>query len=248
MTAADTADRKALLIVAKRPAPGRTKTRLTPPLKPEQAAQLYEAFLRDTIDLVRGVPGARPFIAYAPEDAEGYFRRLAPGFELLPQVGDDLGERLDHALAHCLRDGFRQAVNMDSDSPTLPADHLRLAFGALENADAVLGPCEDGGYYLLGLKRPAPRLLRNVRMSTPTVMRDTLALAAEAQLTVAQLPAWYDVDTVAELERLHAELGRLPPNRAAHTRALIARIGQAADMLGGLPNRPERSPSAAQNP
>jgi len=151
---------KALLVVSKRPTPGQTKTRLTPPLTPEQAAQLYESFLRDTLDLIRRVPGVRPIIAYLPEGAEAYFRGLAPDFDLLPQVGDDLGARLDNALTHCLSDGFRQAVIMDSDSPTLPAEFLTQAFAALDRADTVIGPCDDGGYYLIGLKRPAPRLLR----------------------------------------------------------------------------------------
>jgi rSAM/selenodomain-associated transferase 1 len=200
----------ALLVVAKRPAPGQTKTRLTPPLTPEQAAEL-----------IRRIPDARPILAYLPEGAEDYFRRLAPDFDLLPQRGADLGARLDQALSHCLADGFQRAVIMDSDSPTLPAEHLAQAFAALETADVVLGPCEDGGYYLMGLKRPAPRLLREVRMSTPNVLRDTLALADAEQLTVAQLPVWYDVDTVAELERLRAELECLPLDRAAHTRRFL---------------------------
>ncbi len=212
---------KALLVVAKRPTPGQTKTRLTPPLTPEQAAQLYESFLRDTLDLIRRVPGVRPIIAYLPEGAEAYFRGLAPDFDLLPQVGDDLGARLDNALTHCLSDGFRQAVIMDSDSPTLPAEYLAQAFAALDRADTVIGPCDDGGYYLIGLKRPAPRLLRGVRMSTATVTRDTLALAAEEKLAVVQLPAWYDVDTLSELERLRGELAALPPDRCRHTRAII---------------------------
>lgn len=211
----------ALLVVAKRPAPGHTKTRLTPPLTPLEAAQLYEAFLRDTLDLIRQIPGARPILAYLPEDADDYFRSLAPDFELLTQQGGDLGERLDNALSHCLSDGFQRAVIVDSDSPTLPLEYLARAFIALETADCVVGPCDDGGYYLIGLRRPASRLLRAVRMSTATVTRDTLALAAEEKLSFAQLPTWYDVDTVAELERLRAEMPSLPGNRAIHTRRYL---------------------------
>ncbi len=212
----------ALIVVAKRPMPGQTKTRLCPPLSPDEAAQLYECFLLDTLDLMRCVKDARPIIAYLPEDADDYFRCLAPGFDLMPQQGDDLGERLDNAFTRCLSHGFEQVVIMDSDSPTLPAEFLARAFSALQTADVVLGPCDDGGYYLIGLKRPAPRLLREVRMSTPTVARDTLALAAEAGLTVSQLPTWYDVDTAAELDRLCAELETLPASRAKHTRAFLA--------------------------
>jgi glycosyltransferase A (GT-A) superfamily protein (DUF2064 family) len=85
----------------------------------------------------------------------------------------------------------------------------------------VLGPCEDGGYYLIGLRRPQPRLLREVRMSTPDVLRDTLAIAAELGLRVAMLPTWYDVDTAAELARLCEELRAAPPEIAMHTRGFL---------------------------
>lgn len=211
----------ALLVVAKQPLAGRTKTRLSPPLTPAEAAQLYETFLRDTLDIVRDVAGVERIIAYLPEEAEDYFRTLAPDFGLLPQCGSDLGARLDNALTHCLTNDFERAVIMNSDSPTLPAEHLRQAFVALETADVVLGPCEDGGYYLIGLNGPAPRLLRDVEMSTPTVTRDTLTLAAEEGLRLTQLPAWYDVDTVVELERLRDELAILPAGRAPHTRRFL---------------------------
>jgi rSAM/selenodomain-associated transferase 1 len=209
---------QALIVVAKRPVPGQTKTRLTPPLTSEQAAGLYEALLRDTLELVRCVPGVRLIIAYLPDDAHVYFRALAPDFDLMPQRGPDLGARLDNALTHCLNDGCERAVIMDSDSPTLPAKYLVQAFGELESFDSVLGPCDDGGYYLIGLRRPAPRLLRDVQMSTPNVTRDTLALAASENLSMAQLPEWYDVDTAADLERLRADVSALPAGRAEHTR------------------------------
>ncbi len=215
----------ALLVIAKRPAPGQTKTRLTPPLSPEQAAQLYECFLQDTLAVARAVPGTARLINYAPSDAAGYFSELAADFGRLPQVGADLGERLDHALTHCLTDGFRRAVIMDSDSPTLPAAYLVQAFEALETADVVLGPCEDGGYYLIGLTRPQPRLLREVQMSTPRVLEDTLALARAVGLRVALLPRWYDVDTAVELEWLRADLQRGHPG-APHTRRFLSALSE----------------------
>jgi rSAM/selenodomain-associated transferase 1 len=213
-----------LLVVAKRPAPGQTKTRLSPPLSPEQAAGLYECFLRDTLDLMRQTAGVERRIAYLPEHEEAYFRALAPDFSLLLQQGGDLGQRLDNALTHCLAGGDDKAVIMDSDSPSLPAACLGQAFGALDSADVVLGPCEDGGYYLIGLKRPAPRLLREVTMSTAAVLADTLRLAEAEGLRAALLPAWYDVDTAAELSRLQADLPGLPPERAPHTRRFLARL------------------------
>jgi hypothetical protein len=214
--------RNALLVVAKRPQPGHTKTRLTPPLTSEAAAGLYEAFLGDTLELMRCVPDTRRIIAYLPEGEEDYFRALAPDFDLLPQRGHDLGERLDNALTHYLTNGFDKAVIMDSDSPTLPAECVEEAFAALDAADVVLGPCDDGGYYLIGLKRPAPRLLREVQMSTPNVMSDTLAVAEAEGLTVHLLDTWYDVDTAAELERLQIELRSSNDHRATLTRKFLS--------------------------
>jgi uncharacterized protein len=214
--------RNALLVVAKRPAAGQTKTRLTPPLSPEQAAALYECLLRDTLDLIRRVPDVQPAIAFLPEDAESYFAALAPDFELLQQEGADLGVRLDNALSHTLARGYERVAIMNSDGPTLPVSSLTSAFEELGNgADVVLGPADDGGYYLIGLKRPAPRLLRDVRMSTTTVLADTLALAAEEKLVVSLLSAWYDVDDVASLARLQAELATAPVEIAPWTRAFL---------------------------
>jgi len=210
----------ALIVVAKRPAPGQTKTRLTPLLSAAQAAQLYECFLRDTLDLMRAVPDVRRAVAYLPIDERGYFAHLAPDFDLIPQEGADLGARLDQALTHYLTNGCDHAVIMNSDGPTLPIAYLRQAFTELAaGAEVVLGPSADGGYYLIGLSQSAPRLLREVRMSTSHVLADTLALAREEQLRVVLLPAWYDVDDATSLLRLIAELNTTPVSVAPHTRS-----------------------------
>ena len=216
--------KNALIVVAKRPAPGNTKTRLSPPLSPEQASALYECFLADTLDQIRQVEGVERVIAYLPAHAHGYFHRLAPDFQLIQQQGADLGARLDHALTSYLSHGYDHAVIMDSDSPTLPAEHLSQAFTALsDGAQVVLGPCEDGGYYLIGCSQPVPRLLREVRMSTPTVAADTIRLANEAGLHLVQLPTWYDVDDGASLVRLAQEIEESDPRTAAHTRRFLNR-------------------------
>ena len=213
--------KNALLVIAKRPMPGQTKTRLTPPLSAEHAAELYENFLQDTLDLARAVPNVTRFIAYAPSGAEKYFTRLAPDYTLVPQIGNDLGERLDNALTRCLNDGFARAVIMDSDSPTLPARYIIDALDALNDADVVLGPCDDGGYYLIGIKQPQPRLLREIKMSTPNVLRDTLALAREENLRIALTEQWYDVDTTTELEHLREELRSSQNGTAPRTRRFM---------------------------
>jgi glycosyltransferase A (GT-A) superfamily protein (DUF2064 family) len=139
-------------------------------------------------------------------------------------LGADLGERLDNVLTHCLRNGYRQAVVTDSDSPTLPVAYLKQAFGELDDptVDVVLGPCDDGGYYLIGLKAPCSALFRGIAMSTSTVAADTLRRAEEQGLRVACLPRWYDVDTYEDLARLIEALSSQPDHIAQHTRAFLS--------------------------
>jgi uncharacterized protein len=210
----------ALIVVAKRPAPGKTKTRLSPPLTPELASALYESFLFDTLDQMRQVADSHHVIAYL--DERDYFKRVAPDFELIPQEGHDLGERLDRALTSYLSRGYQRVVIMDSDSPTLPPDYLSQAFHVLsDGADVVLGPCEDGGYYLIGIKEPRPRLLREVQMSTPRVMAETIVLAKEEGLNLVTLPTWYDIDDIASLSRLIKEIKELAPATSKHTRQFL---------------------------
>ncbi len=164
-----------------------------------------------------------PVIAFLPNGAKAYFQQLAPDFELIQQDGLDLGARLDNALSSYLSRGYQRVVIMNSDSPTLPPAHLSQAFLALEfEVDVVLGPSDDGGYYLIGVKQPVPRLLRDVQMSTPTVAADTIALATEENLSVHLLPTWYDVDDAASLHRLTKEIENGNPKLAAHTRSFIA--------------------------
>lgn len=219
---------RALIIVAKQPQAGKTKTRLSPPLSGQQAAALYHHFLLDTLELMQQVEIAQPILAYTPDEAKPFFQEIAPdAFEFVPQVGPDLGERLHNVLSGCLRNGYRQAVVMDSDSPTLPADTLQQAFVELDKpgTDVVLGPCEDGGYYLIGIKEPNAALFRGIPMSTSQVAAETLQRAAEQGLRVALLPRWYDVDLYADIQRLNEELRALPGDRARHTRAFLAESG-----------------------
>jgi rSAM/selenodomain-associated transferase 1 len=211
----------ALLVVAKQPEPGQTKTRLSPPLSVDEAAELYECFLRDTLDLMRSVPDVEKTIVHLSADGHSYFHQLAPDMDLLKQRGLSLGERLDNLLSDVLAGGAVKAVVIDSDSPTLPARYLNQAFEQLETADVVLGPTEDGGYYLIGMKKPHSHLLRQVPMSTPHVLEDTLKIAAETGVRVSLLPAWYDVDTVEDLEKLRREITAIGDGRCAHTRRWI---------------------------
>ncbi len=204
--------RRAILIMAKQPIAGSSKTRLQPAVSADEAADLARCFLLDAVDCcveaARRTDGIEVGIAGAPADAEPYFAELAPAAAFTPQVGDDLSQRLDHVLTEAVAGGVDQVVAINSDSPTMPPALLTEAFARLDrpDVDVVLGPAEDGGYYLIGWKKPNGRLVRSVPMSTPTVLADTLEVAADEGLAVELLPAWYDVDEPQDLERLRADL------------------------------------------
>jgi len=202
----------AVAIVAKAPRSGAVKTRLCPPLRPREAAALARCFLRDKIAQVRGLTGVTPVVAFTPAGERPLFQRLAPGFTLIPQRGPDLGSRLRSLLATLLRRGHRAALAIDTDTPTLPPTLLQRAIDltASGDVDLVLGPAEDGGYYLIGVRADHPALFHAIPWSTPSVLETTLARARAAGLRSARLSAWFDVDTPEDLARLRAALRDTP--------------------------------------
>jgi hypothetical protein len=208
--------------MAKDPRAGQVKTRLCPPLSPEMAARLYRCFLLDVLDLVGGVSGVDPLVAYTPPGARAVFAQLTRGrFGLVPQEGADLGARLENTFRELFGRGYDRVAAVSTDSPDLPPEILREAFRHLEGSDVVLGPCPDGGYYLIGLSRLAPELFRDMPWSTERVVSETEARARRLGLRLARLPEWGDVDTAADLGRLILELtgGAMPPPRARRTLA-----------------------------
>jgi|GEM_PF-37650 len=194
--------RRAMIVMAKRPAAGHTKTRLTPELTPEQAADLYENFLHDIVTMLDDRNDIALFIAVdAPESAQ-WFTQFAPDVPQIAQIGDDLGQRLDSVLSAALDAGYEQVFAISSDSPDLPADHITNAIALLDDPanDVVLGPTEDGGYYLIGWKQRWKPMVADVAMSTPRVLADTLTIADELDARVVLAPTWYDIDEPADLE------------------------------------------------
>lgn len=158
----------AVAIMAKAPRAGEVKTRLCPPLSAAEAAELYRCFLLDKIEQVRSLCGARPAIAYTPEEGRAFFETAAPDFLLVPQRGDDLGARLAGTFEALFAQGYVGALAIDSDTPTLPTGLLQEAVNLLAGppVDVVLGPCEDGGYYLIGLRRLHRELFEGIAWST----------------------------------------------------------------------------------
>lgn len=216
--------RRALVITGKAPEPGRTKTRLSPPLTPLQAAHLYRGFLQDTVRMALGLGWERTSLIYPPRvGAREELAALLPSaVTLVAQAGAGLGEALGGAIRDHLADALQRVVIIGSDNPTLPPEIVAEAARGLDDHDLVVGPSHDGGYYLIGMDRAQPGLFEGIAWSTSVVYRQTLERARAADLSVLSLPEWYDVDTAADLEVLRADLARLPPDVAPTTRALLA--------------------------
>ena len=210
----------AVSIVCKAPRAGASKTRLQPLLGPGDAAALSACFIRDAAAAVGALPAAlgwKGYAIYAPAGSEAALRPLIPaGWGLVCREDADFGAVLFSSISGFLADGHDCALVVNSDSPTLPS---RLVAQAVESLRApgdrlVLGPATDGGYYLVGLKRPHARLFEAVRWSTPEVLSTTFDRAAEIGLPVTLLPTWYDIDDAGSFAMLEAELDGTPPGFA----------------------------------
>ena len=228
----------ALAVMAKAPRAGRVKTRLSPPLTPEQAAALNVCFLKDTTENLATIPHAAGLVSYTPVGDEALFAGVLPEtFALVPQRGDSFGERLLGAAQDILAIGYAAVCLIDSDSPTVPAAAYYQAVQALaEPGDRiVLGPSDDGGYYLIGMKVAHPEPFQGISWSTGTVYAETVERCAAAGLDVVTLTTWYDVDDAATLRLLRDELINLREPEfatvqgyaAPHTRAFLAALPAA---------------------
>jgi rSAM/selenodomain-associated transferase 1 len=226
----------AFALMAKAPRVGTVKTRLAPLLSAEEATRLSRSFIQDMSANIAELIATRPdmgVVAFTPDgDQEAFDGLLPDSFNLLPQRGADLGERLWHVAEDLLAAGVGAVCMINSDSPTLPAAFLNEAAALLRMPGdrVVLGAAEDGGYYLIGLKQPHRHMFQRIDWSTSRVFAQSLARAAEIGLEVARLPPWYDVDDQASLQRLCHELmgSRQPADdestpgyRARHTAEIV---------------------------
>ncbi|HTE82104.1 MAG TPA: TIGR04282 family arsenosugar biosynthesis glycosyltransferase [Reyranella sp.] len=203
-------------IMCKTPAPGKSKTRLSPPLHPTECASISACFIRDlahTIDELVSAGGVTGYAVYTPVGSEATLRRLLPAnFELLSQVDGDFGARLFYGVRGLLDAGHDGVILVNSDSPTLPLSILRDAVDAVRSGDnVVLSRAADGGYTLIGLSRPHRHLFEDIVWSTSTVYQRTRDRAAEIGIAVLDVPPWYDVDDAVSLRMLEDELAGYPP-------------------------------------
>jgi uncharacterized protein len=200
----------ALAIMTKAPRAGAVKTRLQPPLTAEEAAQLNVCFLRDIATAIVNAGGESKGVGvFTPVGSEEDYVNILPfDFVLIPQRGDSFGERLLNAATDLLGIGFESCCLINSDSPTVTADVFRQATVELQGDDnrVVIGPSDDGGYYLIGMKKVDNRLFEDIDWSTERVFAQTLDRARELTLNVRLLPKLYDVDDATALRRLCGEL------------------------------------------
>jgi glycosyltransferase A (GT-A) superfamily protein (DUF2064 family) len=228
----------AIGVMAKSPRIGYSKTRLCPPLRPEQAARLSAAFVRDTTETVRAAAASAPisgYAAYAPAGTEeALMPHLAPDTPLIladgsvaaPAGVEGFGRCLLHAVRALFDRRHAAACVLSADTPTLPAAILVMAATFLltgSDRRVVIGACDDGGYYLLGMRRPHAGLFADIAWSTEIVAAQTRDRATALGLDLVELPLWYDVDDTASLDRLAQEISG--SNAAPWTRDAIAALG-----------------------
>jgi rSAM/selenodomain-associated transferase 1 len=218
--------------MTKAPQAGQVKTRLIPPLTPDEAAELNKSFLRDTTSTISSAAmmnSACGIAIYTPVGTESlYDEILPPDFILLPQRGENFGERLYFAAEDLFKCGFESVCLIDSDSPTVTAKSFSKAIELLSSGGdhVVLGPSDDGGYYLIGFNKLHSELFERIDWSTDVVLNQTIRSAREIGLDVKLLPSGYDVDDAGSLRRLCNELlaDTAPTSIAPHTRKFLSKL------------------------
>jgi rSAM/selenodomain-associated transferase 1 len=221
-------NRPLVVVMAKEPVPGQVKTRFIPEMTGEESAALYQCMIEDRIDEMSMLAETDLAVAFTPSDAREAFAAIAGrGFALFAQRGNDLGKRMENIFIDTCTAGYDVVTIIGSDSPDLPKaivqDSGRILVAG--TADVVFGPSYDGGYYLVGMRKPHPLLFENIPWSTDRVLRVTLARAGELGLKIHMLPWWNDLDTFADLVAFydrHREKRGNKHLRGAKTLTLLA--------------------------
>ncbi len=195
---------RCLLLFVKSPIKGQVKTRLAAEIGEDFTVGLYKRFVEDLISLVENLDVHLELCFYPPHTRLNFSEWLGEQYCYTPQVGDNLGERLKNAFDNAFEEGFSNVVAIGSDSPDLPVHYLIESFEALPAHDAVIGPANDGGYYLIGFSKEGfiPEVFDNISWSTDSVFEQTISILKRHGRTVYLLPSWHDVDTIADLKSL----------------------------------------------
>lgn len=200
---------KKIIIFAKDPVPGKVKTRLCPPLSPEQAASLYKSFAKDVVKAALEVHNAEVEIAWCGEKIPVLTWLNPSPLPVFLQEGANLGERLTHAIARAFKNKATRVVVVGSDSPGLTPKDFEKAFDILDDgSDVALGPAEDGGYYLIGLKKPIPGIFEGISWSTDRTLKETMTLAKRLNVSIDLLSHYTDIDTFDDILRLSGSISK----------------------------------------
>ena len=231
-------ENQALIVVAKAPIPGQVKTRLCPPLSGDEAASLHGSMVMDILERCRTLRTFDRFLACTPSQEHAFFKTMAArfGVTLWDQVGTDLGQRMNHALTKAFQMGYQKALLVGTDIPTLAAHTCTHAIQTLADHDVVFGPTADGGYYLVGMKRPMPELFHGIPWSTSQVLSKSLEQARGMGLSVGQLETQHDLDTILDIQNIIPNLRG--PNKSRYSTRTANVLGALAQrhLGGGKPN------------
>jgi len=220
--------RAALIIFTKAPIPGQVKTRLCPPLTPDEAATLHGSVVLDILERSETIQGVDRILACAPSQHHPFFQVMKgrQTISLWEQVEENLGRRMDQALQSAFTTGYSSAILVGTDLPTLSLPILQQAYQELVHCDVVLGPTLDGGYYLIGLNQPAPDLFIDIPWSTKNVLNLTQQKARALGLSVTLLPQQRDLDTVEDLKVfIQTTRAAGPPSLSVRTANILKTLG-----------------------
>lgn len=207
--------KKALITFVKAPVPGTVKTRLQADLPAETVTGIYKSFVTEIVSRCSRLQGIDRLLGCAPSQEHAFLKEMSRRYALkcFDQRGSDLGEKIVNAFQDHFRKRYSEIVLIGSDSPTIPMAYVRKAFSLLTGHDLVLGPCCDGGLYLIGARKNiAPGIFEEVPWDSAGVLNRVLDNVSTLNVTCALLPFWYDVDTIAELRFLKKHLSYLKTN------------------------------------
>jgi hypothetical protein len=193
---------KALIIFVKAPVEGKVKTRLSPALEPERITGVYKSFITESISRCVRLKEIDIFVGCAPSRRHEFLQKVIMKYKVkaFDQRGENLGEKIVNAFKRHFKKGYKEIVLIGSDSPTIPSDYIRKAFHELKKHDFVMGPCCDGGLYLVGArKKIEPELFKDIKWDTGEVLNKVLKKALDMDIDCMMLPFWYDVDTIDDL-------------------------------------------------
>lgn len=222
---------RAIIIFTRTPVPGRTKTRMMPQVSPAGCARLHRCFLEDIRRECRKT-GADLYVCYTPK---GERDKLTPvfgtGARYMPQKGEDLGERMYQAIREVLEQGYDSCILIGADVPEVRAETLRRAFAVLKRRDVVLGPAKDGGYYLVGMKKPQKCVFRVEGYGKNSVLKDTVAQLKREGLTVGFTDPLQDLDTYGDLLGYRRRMRKDPFLQKAATGRYLAKTSRISVII-----------------